>query len=61
VERRGHDQLWLTDPDRRAMQGGTGGGTAVGSNVQTAVDAKHTLLVACEVTHDPTDRDGLGP
>jgi hypothetical protein len=61
VARRGHDQLSLTDPDRRAMKGGNGGGTAVCSNVQTAVEANHTLLVACEVTHDPTDRDWLSP
>jgi hypothetical protein len=30
-------------------------------NVQTAVDAKHKLIVACEVTNDPTDRDWLSP
>jgi hypothetical protein len=61
VARRGQDQLSLTDPDRRAMKGGNGGGTAVCYHVQTAVEAKHTLLVACEVTNDPTDRDWLGP
>jgi hypothetical protein len=61
LERRGHAQRSLTDPDRRAMKGGNGGGTAVGDNVQTAVEAQHQLLVACDVTHDPTDRDGLSP
>jgi hypothetical protein len=29
--------------------------------VPTAVDAKHKLIVACEVTHDPCDRDWLSP
>jgi hypothetical protein len=43
------------------MQDGTGGGTAVCYNVQTAVAAKHKLIVACEVTNDPTDRDWLSP
>jgi hypothetical protein len=43
------------------MQRGTGRGTAGCSNVQTAVDAKHKRIVACEVTHDPGDRDGRSP
>ncbi len=57
----GQDQLSLTAPDRRAMQGGAGGGPAVCANVQTAVDAKHQLIVAGEVTNAPTDRDWLSP
>jgi hypothetical protein len=61
VERSGHDQLALTDPDRRAMTGGNGGGTAVCDHVQTAVDATHKLSVAGDVANDPTDRDGLSP
>jgi transposase len=61
LERSGQDQLSLTDPDSRAMKGGNGGGTAVCYNVQTAVDAKHKLIVACDVTNDPTDRDWLSP
>ena len=39
------------------MQRGTGRGTEVCDNVQTAVDATPTLMVACEVTNDPGDRD----
>jgi transposase len=61
LERRGHDQLSLTDPDSRSMKGGNGGGTAVCYNVQIAVDATHKLIVACDVAHDPTDRDWLSP
>jgi transposase len=55
------DQLSLTDPERRAMQRGKGRGTEVCDNVQTAVDATHKLIVACEVTNDPGDRDWLTP
>jgi hypothetical protein len=61
LERRGPDQLSLTDPDRRAMTGGHGGGTAVCDHVQTAVEAQHTRLVAGDVTNDPTDRDWRSP
>lgn len=61
LEGSGHDQLSLTDPDSRSMKGGAGGGPAVCYNVQTAVDAKHKLIVACDVTNDPTDRDWLSP
>jgi hypothetical protein len=43
------------------MQGGNGGGTAVGDNVQTAVEAQPKRIVACEVTNEPTDRDGRSP
>jgi hypothetical protein len=43
------------------MPGGHGGGTAVGSNGQTAGDANHQLLVACEGTHDPPDRAWRSP
>ena len=43
------------------MKRGKGRGTEVCYNVQTAVDAKHKLIVACEVTNDPGDRDWLSP
>ena len=39
----------LTDPDARSMK--TRGTGVVGYNVQTAVDAKHHLIVAHVVTH----------
>jgi len=50
-------QLSLTDPDARSMK--TRGTGIVGYNVQTAVDTKHHLIVAQEVTNAGTDRDQL--
>ena len=55
----GQEQLSLTDPDSRAMRLGKGRGTEVCYNVQTAVDSKHKLILACEVTNDTSDRDWL--
>jgi transposase len=52
-------QVSLTDPDARSMKTREGG--IVGYNVQTAVDAKHHLIVAHEVTTDGADRDQLTP
>ena len=47
-------QISLTDPDARSMKSrGTG---VVGYNVQTAVDTKHHLIVAHEVTNEGSDR-----
>jgi transposase len=50
-------QISLTDPDARSMK--TRGTGIVGYNVQTAVDTKHHLIVAHEVTNDGIDRDKL--
>lgn len=50
-------QVSLTDPDARSMK--TRGTGVVGCNVQTAVDAKHHLIVAHVVTNDGIDRDQL--
>src|SRR6202045_2503368 len=52
-------QLSLTDPDARPMKSRDGG--IVGYNVQTAVDAKHHLIVAHEVITEGIDRDQLTP
>ncbi len=50
-------QISLTDPDARSMK--TRGTGMVGYNVQTAVDAKHHLIVAHEVTNVGSDREQL--
>jgi transposase len=50
-------QISLTDPDARSMK--TRGEGIVGYNVQTAVDAKHHLIVAHEVTNIGSDRNQL--
>lgn len=50
-------QLSLTDPDARSMK--TRGTGIVGYNVQTAVDVKHHLIVAHEVTNVGNDRTQL--
>lgn len=50
-------QISLTDPDARSMM--TRGTGIVGYNVQTAVDTKHHLIVAHEVTNAGSDRDQL--
>jgi transposase len=52
-------QLSLTDPDARSMATSGRGTGMVGYNVQTAVDAKHHLIVAHEVTNQGHDRQQL--
>jgi transposase len=61
LEASGETQLSLTDPESRAMKLGKGHGTEVCYNVQTAVDSKHKLIVANDVTNDTGDRDCLSP
>ena len=55
----GATALSLTDPDSRPMK--TRAGIQVCYNVQTAVDAKHKLIVAETVTNAAADRDQLSP
>jgi len=58
VEAHPDKQVSLTDPDARSMMK-AGGGSTVGYNVQTAVDSKHHLIAAHEVTNTPSDRSQL--
>jgi transposase len=46
-------QISVTDPDTRKMP--TAHGTVVGYNAQIAVDAKHKLIAAQDVTNEGTD------
>jgi len=52
-------QVSLTDPDARSMATSGRGTGMVGYNVQTAVDTKHHLIVAHEVTNVGHDRSHL--
>ena len=59
MDRKDEDEVSLTDPDSRRMM--TGGTTQVCYNVQIAVDEKHKLIVAEEVTNQASDRQLLAP
>ncbi len=52
-------QISLTDPDARSMATSGRGTGMVGYNVQTAVDTKHHLIVAHEVTNTGHDHEQL--
>ena len=52
-------QISLTDPDSRSMTSQARGSGVVGYNVQVAVDTKHHLIVAHEVTNATSDRQQL--
>ena len=58
LEQSGQSQVSLSDPDARAMS--MGRGSTIGYNVQAAVDAKHSLIVATEVTNTTSDLGALG-
>jgi len=53
------EQISLTDPDARSMATSGRGTGMVGYNVQSAVDTKHHLIVAHEVTNKGHDRTAL--
>ena len=56
VEAAPDQQVSLTDPDARSMATSGRGTGIVGFNVQIAVDAKHHLILAHEVTNEGHDR-----
>ena len=53
LETTGESQVSLTDPEAKLMK--TAKGSEVSYNVQTAVDSKHKLIVAYEVTNEGND------
>jgi hypothetical protein len=55
----GERQVSLTDPDARSMATSRLGSAVVGCNVQAAVDTKHHMIVAHEVTNSITDQGHL--
>jgi transposase len=56
---RGLKQLVVTEPEAKLMR--TPHGHAVSYNAQTAVDAKHKLIVAFELTNEGNDQQQLYP
>ena len=59
LKRAADGQISLTDPDARSMATSGRGTGIVGYNVQTAVDTRHHLIVAHEVTNEGHDRTQL--
>jgi transposase len=55
----GETQVSLTDPDCRAMASTSKQPRVVGYNVQTAVETKHHLIVAHEVTNHGSDASSI--
>ena len=59
LKRQPDEQLSQTDPDARSMISQAKGTGVVGYNVQAAVDTRHHLIVAHQVTNVGTDRPAL--
>jgi transposase len=55
----GENELSVVDPDARLM-GNNRGGVDMAYNVQSAVDAKHDLIIEYDVSTNPSDQNQLG-
>ncbi len=55
----GENEISVVDPDARLM-GNNRGGVDMAYNVQSAVDAKHDLIVEYDVSTNPSDQNQLG-
>jgi len=60
LEKSGENELSVVDPDARLM-GNNRGGVEMAYNVQSAVDGKHDIIVAFDVSMNPSDQHQLGP
>ena len=60
LDESGENELSVVDPDARLM-GNNRGGVEMAYNVQTAVDGKHDIVVAWNVSMNPSDHHQLGP
>jgi transposase len=59
LNRSGENELSVVDPDARLM-GNNRGGVDMAYNVQSAVDAKHDLIIEYDVSLNPSDQHQLG-
>jgi len=59
LDETGENELSTVDPDARLM-GNNRGGVEVSYNIQSAVDSKHDIVVACDVSKNPSDQHQLG-
>ena len=59
LDESGANELSTVDPDARLM-GNNRGGVEVAYNVQSAVDGKHNIVVAYDVSTNPSDQNQLG-
>ena len=59
LDETGANELSTVDPDARLM-GNNRGGVEVAYNVQSAADAKHSILVDFDVSTNPSDQHQLG-
>jgi len=58
LEAKGENEISLVDPDARLM-GNNRGGVDVAYNIQSAVDGQHDLIIAFDVSLNPSDQNQL--